>query len=245
MKLKKLLLGFAIFISIKAFSTDTLYFRLSNPWNTVKDPNGEYLRKCISENDYFHCWDYNKKNILVTESFYSDTNFTKKLFCHKYFDETKGYLIQTRCYDENGRLNGYFVSYDEKGDTTDYDVYEHGTAVKSWSLHPEEEEKLVAQLMKNEVPAEFPGGEKAWNKYIGDNLKIPKSLENENIKGQVILQFVIGTSGKIESVKIIKSLNPILDEEVIKIIKKSPKWNPAKQNGKKVQATRTQPISFG
>lgn len=112
-------------------------------------------------------------------------------------------------------------------------------------MHPEEEERLVAQLMKNEVPAKFPGGEKAWNKYLSDNLKIPKSLENKNIKGQMILKFVIGISGKVETVEVVKSLNPLLNEGVIKIIKKSPKWKPAKQNGKKVQATRTQPISFG
>ncbi len=227
--------------SLKAFSTDTLFFRLSNPWNTVKASNGKYLRKCVKENDYFHVWDYNSKNLLVTESFYSDTNFTTKLFCHKYYNETKKYLEQTRCYAA-GRLHGYFVSYDEKGDTTDYYIYEHGTAIKSWSLHPEEEETIVAELRKNAIPAEFPGGKNAWNKYISDNLKIPKALENQNIKGELILKFVIEITGKIENVEVVKSLNPVVDAEAVRVIKESPKWKPAKQNGKKVQMTQTQPI---
>ena len=244
MKIKLPFFFLILFISLKVYSTDTLFFKLSNPWNTVKDPKGEYLRKCLKENNYLHVWDYNSKNVIVTESFYSDTNFTTKLFCHKYFNETKKYLEQTRCYD-GGRLHGYFVLYDEKGDTTDYDIYEHGTAIKSWSLHPEEEEKLNAKFAKIEIPAEFPGGEKAWYKYLGDNLKIPKQLENQNIKGELILKFIITPTGKIETVEIIKSLTPILDEEAIRVIRKSPKWKPAQQNGKKVQATRTQPITFG
>lgn len=241
MKIRTTFFLLIVFTSVKAFSIDTLFFRLSNPWNTVKDPKGKYLRKCVKEKDCVHVWDYNSKNILVTESIYSDTNFTTKLFCHKYFNETKKYLEQTRCY-EGGRLHGYFVSYDEKGDTTDYDIYEHGTAIKSWSLHPEEEAKLVAQLMKNESPAEFPGGEKVWNKYLADNLRMPKALENENIKGELILKFVITITGKVDNVEVVKSLNTLLDTEAVRVIKESPKWRPAKQNGKKVQATRTQPI---
>ncbi|MDI3319288.1 energy transducer TonB [Pinibacter soli] len=244
MKSQTLLFALLVLTSAKVFASDTLYFRLSNPWNTVKDPKGIYLRKCVKENDYFHVWDYNNKNVLVTESFYSDTNFTKKLFCHKYYDEEKKYLSQTRCYD-GGRLHGYFVSYNEKGDTTDYDIYEHGDVIKSWSLHPEEEERLNAEFARNEVAAQFPGGEKAWYKYLGDNLKIPKELENQNIKGVVILKFTIAPTGKIEAVEIIKSLNPLLDEEAVRVVRKSPKWKPAKQNGKKVQTTITQPITFG
>ena len=196
------------------------------------------------ENNYFHMWDYNNKNVLITESFYSDTNFNKKLFCHKYYDEEKRYLSQTRCY-ESGRLHGYFVSYNEKGDTTDYEIYENGDVVKSWSLHPDEEERLNAEFARNEVVAEFPGGEKAWYKYLGNNLRIPKELENQNIKGEIILKFTITTTGLIETVEIIKTLNPLLDKEAIRVIRKSPRWKPAKQNGKKVPATRTQPITFG
>ena len=239
MKLNKATFLFTVFISSSVLGSDTLFFRLSNPINTVKSPTGKYLRKCIKENDYYHAWDYNSKNILVAESFYSDTNFTRKLLCHKYFNEIKGYLEQTRCY-ENGRLNGYFVDYDEKGDTTAYQVYNNGEVVKEWSA---ETQSNTPTFVMNEEPAEFPGGETAWLKYLGNNLKYPDSLQN--VKGQVLLKFVINKMGVIESVVIIKSLQPILDKEAIRVIMKSPKWRPAKQNGIKVQASKTQPINFG
>jgi len=80
MALKTASFFLTLLISSTVLGSDTLYFRLSNPWNTVKSPTGKYLRKCIKENDYYHVWDYNSNNIMVTESFYSDTNFTKNFF---------------------------------------------------------------------------------------------------------------------------------------------------------------------
>ena len=235
------------FLAILSFSdvfgSDTLYFRLSNPWNTIKDPNGSYLRKCVRENDYYHVWDYNRKNVLVTESYYADTTFKKKMLCHKYFNEQNGLLEQTRCY-KDGRLNGYFVDYDNKGDTTDYQVYENGDVIKSWSLHPEERDTVLEALVKQEVKAEFPGGSEGWVNYLSRNLRYPSQLKDSGITGQVILRFTITSKGKIEDIIVVKSLHPLFDKEAVRVISESPKWKPAEQLGKKVQTTITQPINF-
>ncbi len=83
----------------------------------------------------------------------------------------------------------------------------------------------------NEEPAEFPGGETAWREYLGNNLKYPDSLQN--IKGQVLLKFVVNPKGTIDKVEIIKSLHPMLDKEAVRVIINSPGWRPAKQTGKK------------
>ena len=236
-----------LFTSVISFSNvfgnDTLYFRLSNPWNTVKDPNGEYLRKCVRENDFFHVWDFNKKNILVTESYYADTTFKKKLFCHKYFNERDGLLEQTRCYND-GRLNGYFVNYDKKGDTTDFQVYENGDLIKSWSLHPEEVDTVLEKLVKQETRAEFPGGKEGWINYLSRNLQYPPQLKDSGITGQVILRFTVTPNGKIEDIIVVQSLHPLFDKEAVRVISESPRWNPAEQLGKKVQTIITQPINF-
>jgi len=240
MTLKPLFFFFALFICARVFSSDTLYFRLSNPWNTVKSPTGNYLRKCIIENDYCHCWDYNRNNILVTESFYSDTNFTRKLFCHKYFNETKGFLEQSRCY-ENGRLHGYFVDYNEKGDTTDYQVYNNGELAKEWSSEATDTGTVIELTQE---AAEFPGGQSAWIAYLNENLIYPKKLKKEKVSGQVIAKVYIDPTGVVSNIEIVKSLHPLLDEEVIRVIKSSPKWKPASQNGKAVQMTFNQAINF-
>jgi TonB family protein len=240
MTLKISLLLLLLFICATAFANDTLYFRLSNPWNTVKSPTGKYLRKCIKENDYYRCWDYNGNKVLVTESYYADTSFSRKLLCHKYFNETKGYLEQTRCY-ENGRLHGYFVDYNAKGDTTSYQVYENGAVTKEWSSDATENTQVFQMI---ETTAEFPGGRSAWLTYLGDKLNYPKALKKEKISGQVIVKVFIDPTGMVSRVEVVKSLHPLLDEEVIRVVKGSPKWKPATQNGKAVQMTFNQPITF-
>jgi TonB family protein len=184
-------------------------------------------------------WDFNQSNILVTESFYSDTTFKRKLFCHKYFNEKKGFLEQTRCYD-NGQLNGYMVDYDEKGDTTSYSVLDHNNLIRSWSSKPEDTSRTFTTI---ESVGEFPGGKTAWVKYLSENLSYPKQLK-EKISGQVIVKVHIDSTGVVNEVEVLKSLHPLLDAEVIRVIKNSPKWKPAMQNGKAVPMTFTQPISF-
>ena len=233
----------SVFSFSNALGNDTLYFRLSNPWNTVKDSNGSYLRKCVAENEYYHVWDYNRSNVLVTESYYADTTFKKKLLCHKYFNERDGVLEQTRCYKE-GRLNGYFVDYDKKGDTTAYQVYENGEVIKSWSLHPEEHDTALDAMIKQEVKAQFPGGTAGWINYLSSNLQYPSQLIDSGIKGQVVLRFTITPKGKIEDVIVVKSLHPLFDKEAVRVVSESPRWKPAEQLGKKVKTTITQPINF-
>ena len=222
------------------YSSDTLYFRLSNAVNTVKDSNGQYLRKCVKENDYYHTWDYNQLNILVVESFFTDTNFNRKLFCQKYFNERKGYYEGNRCY-ENGRLNGYAYSFNEKGDTTGYDLYDNSTFIKSWR---KEEDKNIKVFKITFDAAKFPGGKEAWVDYLGSHIRYPKSLKKENIKGKVILEIIIDKEGQIESVTVLQSLHPLLDAEAIRVVKESPQWEPAIQNGNPVKYKMKQVFNF-
>lgn len=246
--LKSAIMKPAVFLCIIAcctgtasFANDTLYFRLSNPWNTVKSPTGQYLRKCVKEKDYYRAWDYNSKNILVTESFYTDTSFNRKLFCHKYFDEKSGLLEQSRCY-ENGQLHGYYVLYDADGDTTGYDIYENGTVIKSWNEGTDNNGDQVI-FERIEQLAEFPGGRPAWIKYLDENIIYPQKLKKK-ISGQMIVQITIDTTGTVSDVKVLKSLHRLLDEEVIRVIMQSPKWKPSRQNGRTVKAITQQPITF-
>jgi hypothetical protein len=227
-----------LWLPVTCLASDTLYFKLSNPWNTVKSPGGKYLRKAVSENEYWHTFDYNDQNMLIAESFYSDTNFTTKLFCHKYFNETKGYLEKTRCY-ENGRLHGFMVSYNANGDTISYQILEQGTLVKSWSLKPNENSALFDD--KPKVPA-FPGGTDQWISFLQENLFVPKKYKH--IKGRITVKVTIGPAGDIASVEIIQGLHPELDAIVIELIKGSPKWTPAVQSGKNVPYSFPQTFNF-
>jgi len=101
-----------------------------------------------------------------------------------------------------------------------------------------------------QIEAYFPGGTKAWIKYLQANLnadlgaKYLKPKKGETITQTVIVAFLVDKEGKISDVKALTSHGHGMEEEAIKVIKKGPDWVPAIQNGRNVKAYRKQPITF-
>jgi TonB family protein len=91
---------------------------------------------------------------------------------------------------------------------------------------------------------EFPGGKTAMYKYLGENIVYPKEAQKSNIFGNVYLQFIVKKDGSVEKVELLKGLGHGCDEEAIRVIKAMPKWKPAKQNGKAVNAYINMPIQY-
>ncbi|MCX6220575.1 MAG: M56 family metallopeptidase [Bacteroidia bacterium] len=91
---------------------------------------------------------------------------------------------------------------------------------------------------------EFPGGEPALKTYIGKNIKYPDDAVKTGIQGKVFVNFVIDKDGNIVNPKIVRSINPSLDKEALRVIGTLPKWTPGKHKGKKVDVSYTVPISF-
>jgi TonB family protein len=97
---------------------------------------------------------------------------------------------------------------------------------------------------KVEIEADYPGGPAAWVQYLNKNVKYPQEAINNEIQGTVVVQFIVNIDGTVSDIKISKSDNKILNEEVIRIIKNSGNWIPAMQHGKKVRSYKKQPIVF-
>lgn len=95
-----------------------------------------------------------------------------------------------------------------------------------------------------EAPAIYRGGMDAFYEYIRQNLKYPKSaLENE-IEGQVVVQFVINQEGYVKNIAISKSLSADCDEEAIRLLEECKRWSPAIYRGDKVEAEKNVTITF-
>ena len=86
---------------------------------------------------------------------------------------------------------------------------------------------------------EFPGGVRNMNHFINSHLRYPVIAQENGTQGQVIAQFVIQADGTLSDLKIVKSVDPLLDAEAMRVIKEMPKWQPGKQRGIAV-ATRSQ-----
>jgi len=95
-----------------------------------------------------------------------------------------------------------------------------------------------------EVQPEFPGGEKARQKYLANNIQYPAIAQKNNIEGIVYVSFIIETDGTLTDIKIIKGIGAGCDEEVVRVIKNMPKWKPGKQNGKTVRVKINMPVKF-
>jgi len=104
----------------------------------------------------------------------------------------------------------------------------------------------VAVFKKVEVEASFTGGDRAWRQYLERNVNAEIPTNNFAPPGAytVIVQFIVDKDGSISDVKALTNHGFGMEEEVIRIIRRGPKWAPAIMNGKPVKAYRKQPVTF-
>ena len=91
---------------------------------------------------------------------------------------------------------------------------------------------------------EFPGGSQKLKEFIEENLRYPKELEETCVQGRVIVRFIVERNGKLSNVKVVKSVDPVLDKEALRIVKLMPRWIPGRQNGITVRVKFYIPIIF-
>jgi N-acetylmuramoyl-L-alanine amidase len=99
---------------------------------------------------------------------------------------------------------------------------------------------------KVETPPSFPGGIEGWRKYLEKNLDASIPVKNGVKPGTytISVRFVVTKNGDITSLNAMTKFGHGMEEEVIRVISKGPKWNPGSQNGKVVNAYHTQPVTF-
>lgn len=91
---------------------------------------------------------------------------------------------------------------------------------------------------------EFPGGNAALFQYLNKNIKYPVVPQEQGIQGKVIIQFVVDKDGTITDPVVVRSVDPYLDKEALRVIKAMPKWNPGMQSRQAVRVKYTVPVSF-
>lgn len=99
---------------------------------------------------------------------------------------------------------------------------------------------------KVEVEPSFPGGEAKWKEYLERNLdvSIPGKRKARDGAYSVVIQFIVDREGNISDLKPLTKHGYGMEEEVVRVVKGGPKWEPALQNGLKVKAYRKQVVTF-
>lgn len=91
---------------------------------------------------------------------------------------------------------------------------------------------------------EYPGGMQELMTFLQENIKYPQSAQERKVEGRVIVQFVVEKDGTPAEFKVVRSIDPALDEEALRVLKAMPKWKPGMQKGQPVRVKYTIPVSF-
>ena len=104
-------------------------------------------------------------------------------------------------------------------------------------------EEMVYKEVAN--PPEFKGGQEAFVRYIMENVKYPDQAKKQGIQGTVYVEFIVTKTGKVTTTRVIKSADPLLDEEALRVISLMPDWVPGKnEDGKPVNVSLALPVAF-
>ena len=91
---------------------------------------------------------------------------------------------------------------------------------------------------------EFPGGDAALIGFISKNLRYPDAAKEKSLQGKVLVQFCITKEGKITDSHIVRGVDPLLDNEALRVVNMLPQFKPGSQNGKAVSVWYTLPITY-
>lgn len=95
-----------------------------------------------------------------------------------------------------------------------------------------------------DIQAQFLGGTGELMAFLQKSIRYPQIAIENSIEGRTVVRFVVSVNGNISDVKVLKSSDPSLDKEAIRVVKSMPKWIPGKKNGKNVASYFTLPVTF-
>jgi TonB family protein len=102
------------------------------------------------------------------------------------------------------------------------------------------DEKVLTGVV--EYQPQFPGGIKACEQFIKENLRYPDT--ESDVQGRVIVSFMVERDGSLSDIKVVRGLDPAFDEEALRVVKMMPKWSPGATDGKISVMRYTIPVIF-
>ena len=158
-----------------------------------------------------------------------------------YLKETPDKKVSEEGNYANGVRDGVWKGVIAGEGTTFEHTYDKGLFLSGKSFKPDG--KVVEYTVKDVLP-KFPGGEKAFGQFISTNLKYPPEARSWGISGKVVITYIVEKDGSLTDLKVISSPHHALDEEALRVLRRSPKWEPGIQNGIPVRVKYTLPVNF-
>ena len=90
----------------------------------------------------------------------------------------------------------------------------------------------------------FPGGPAELMKWLSSHIQYPAIAIDICIQGTVIVAFIVEPDGSVSNAKLVRSVDPCIDQEALRVVRQMPKWNPGKRAGIPVRVRYCLPIKF-
>jgi protein TonB len=244
--MKNLLILFIVLISYSAVAQDkNAFYALDAKMNQTVLDSSKYIL-WIHETDstkwqwdYYYTW-----GSLVKSTRYTDHDGTIQdgRFCRY---NSSGEIDSTGIFD-HGKKNGSFFKFKTYPNDSIVAIWQYDFAedslIKSVNLLVESQDHNSDSAIETEP--EYPGGKTQWEQYMLKTLRYPDRARTKGIQGQVQLFFGIDKEGNITDPYILKSVEYSVDQEALRIVLQSGKWDPAKKNGVPVNSFKMQPLNY-
>ncbi len=128
-----------------------------------------------------------------------------------------------------------YLDYEIDIEETEPRVKREEFRIKTTTEEKEEEAEFGEDhiyLVVQQMPTFQGKGREHFRRWVRENLSYPKEAIEKGIQGRVMLQFVVERDGRVSNVEIMRGAHPLLDEEAVRVLESSPRWEPGFHKGK-------------
>lgn len=90
----------------------------------------------------------------------------------------------------------------------------------------------------------FPGGANGLTRFLNENVHYPAVAQENGVQGRVIVTFVVEKDGHVSNATVVRSVDPYLDKEALRVVRSMPRWTPGRTNGEAVRVKYNIPVNF-
>lgn len=147
-------------------------------------------------------------------------------------------------YSVGKKKNGIWIYYHSNGNKSSVENYENDSLLSRQYF--DVDGNALKDTVNTEKEAEYPGGIKAWQKYLVSNLMPPRGYKIEGAdRATIVINFSINEDGKVCDAYVSSPFHPAYDNIALNIINKSKPWIPAiDSHNRIVKARKRQPVTF-
>jgi TonB family protein len=143
----------------------------------------------------------------------------------------------------NGKLHGKWQYFHRNGKLSAFEEYDNGRLLSR--DYYDESGIMMSDTSNKDRPALFPGGQKAWSKYILSQLYFPSQYQiTGGDQATVVISATIDEDGKVTDIEVVAPFYPAFDDIAVKMMERSPKWMPAMDHNRRVKYYIKQPVTF-